>query len=244
IYRVNVEGTKHVIRAGLEEGVDRIIYTSSSATIGIPKNGIGNEDTPVSLKDMVGDYKRSKYLAEEAAKEFIKTYDAPVVIVNPTFPVGEGDVKPTPTGKMIVDFLKKKMPAYLDTGLNVVDVDDVAQGHLLAGDIGIIGRQYILGNCNMTLKEILDLLSDITGLLAPYIKLPYYPILVLSYIDAAIARIIPNREPLIPPDGVKMAKRKMFFDASRAVRELNMPQTPPRVALEKAVSWFLKNGYV
>jgi dihydroflavonol-4-reductase len=191
---------------------------------------------------MVGDYKRSKFLAEAAAMELVEQ-DAPVVVVNPTYPVGLGDLKPTPSGQMIVDYLKQKMPAYLDTGLNVIDVDDVAAGHLLAAEKGQVGRRYILGNTNLTLKEILTLLSEITGLPGPRFKLPYYPILGLAYLDASLARMIPGRNPRVPPDGVRMARKKMFVDPSRAVTELNLPQTPPRVALEKAVRWFRDHGY-
>jgi dihydroflavonol-4-reductase len=242
IYRVNVEGTRNVIRAGMAADVERIVYTSSVATIGIPAEGVGSEQTPCRLEDMAGDYKRSKYLAEAAVDEFVRR-GAPVVIVNPTYPVGEGDIKPTPTGQVLVDFLKRKMPAYLDTGLNVVDVDDVAAGHLLAADKGRIGRRYILGNRNLTLKEILQTLSEITGLPCPSVRLPYYPVLGLAYLDAALARLIPFREPRIPPAGVKMARKKMFVDPSRAVTELGLPQTPPRIALEKAVHWFRTHGY-
>ena len=243
IYRTNVNGTRNVIEAGLKAGVERIVYTSSSATVGLVKGGAGNEDTPVSLNDMVGHYKRSKFLAEEEARTFA-AQGVPVVIVNPTYPVGEGDIKPTPTGQMIVDFLKGKMPAYLDTGLNVVDVDDVAEGHILAAEKGQVGRRYIVGNTNMTLKEILYLLADITGLPKPCCRLPYYPILGIAYLDAGLSLLIPGREPRVPPDGVKMARQRMFFDASRAVKELGMPQTPPRIALEKAVKWFRSHGYV
>jgi len=243
IYRTNVDGTRNVIEAGLKAGVERIVYTSSSAAIGLVKGGSGNEDTPATLQDMVGHYKRSKFLAEEVARAYA-AQGAPIVIVNPTYPVGEGDVKPTPTGQMIVDFLKGKMPAYLDTGLNVVDVDDVAEGHILAAEKGVNGRRYILGNANMTLREILYMLADITGLPKPYCRLPYYPILGLAYADCAISMLISDREPRVPVDGVRMARKRMFFDASRAVKELALPQTPPRVALEKAVNWFRSNGYV
>jgi dihydroflavonol-4-reductase len=242
IYRTNVEGTRNVIEAGLKAGVERIVYTSSAATVGLVKGGSGNEDTPVTLHDMVGHYKRSKFLAEEVANAYA-AQGAPLVIVNPTYPVGEGDVKPTPTGQMIVDFIKGKMPAYLDTGLNVVDVDDVAEGHILAAEKGQNGRRYILGNANMTLKEILYLLADITGLPKPYCRLPFYPILGLAYLDSGISMLIPGREPRVPPDGVKMARQPMFFDASRAFKELGLPQTSPRVALEKAVNWFINHGY-
>jgi dihydroflavonol-4-reductase len=243
IYNVNVEGTRNVIEASLDQGVERIVYTSSSATIGLGNGKIGTEDGPVSLNEMVGHYKKSKFLAEKLAFQYIEK-GAPIVIVNPTYPVGRGDVKPTPTGQMIVDFLKRKMPAYLDTGLNVVDVDDVAEGHLLAAENGSIGQRYILGNQNMTLKEILYLLSDITGLPKPCCQLPYYPILGLAYLDSTISQFIPNREPKIPVDGVKMAHKKMFFDPSKAIRELKLPQTEPRIALEKAVAWFREHRYV
>lgn len=243
MYTINVEGTRNLIRAGLEAGAKRIVHTSSVATIGLPSAAWGCEETPVSLKDMVGDYKRTKFLAEEVALKFAEQ-GAPVVVVNPTYPVGKGDVKPSPTGKMIVDFLQGRMPAYLDTGLNVIDVDDVAAGHLAAADRGRIGRRYILGNCNMTLKEILYTLAEITGLRRPLGKLPYYPVLGLSYLDAALAKLLRGREPRIPPDGVRMARKKMFVDSSRAVAELGLPQTPPREALAKAVHWFRKNGYV
>ena len=242
IYRVNVDGTRNVIAAGLATGVERIVHTSSVATIGIPENGIGNEDTPVELADMVGDYKRSKFLAEVVAGEYARQ-GAPVVIVNPTYPVGEGDIKPTPTGQVIVDFLNRKFPAYLDTGMNVADVDDIAAGHLLAADNGCIGRRYILGNRNMTLREMLLTLADITGLPGPYCKLPYFPVLILAYLDAALAKAIPHREPRIPPDGVRIARKKIFVDPSRAVSELKLPQTSPQLALKKAVDWFRNRGY-
>lgn len=243
IYQVNVEGSRNVVKAGMAADVERIVYTSSVATIGLIEGGCGTENTPVGLQDMVGDYKRSKFLAEAAVKDLIRQ-GAPVVIVNPAYPVGEGDMAPTPSGQVIVDFLKKRMPAYLDTGMNVIDVDDVAAGHLLAAEKGQVGRRYILGNQNLTLKEILKILAEITGWRPPSIKLPYYPVLSLAYLDAALAKIMPGREPRVPPDGVRMARKKMFVDPSRAVRELNLPRTPPRIALEKAVSWFRSNGYV
>lgn len=243
IYRTNVDGTRNVIEAGIKAGVERIVYTSSSAAIGLVKGGAGNEDTPVALSDMIGHYKRSKFLAEKAVRTYAAR-GASVVIVNPTYPVGEGDVKPTPTGQMIVDFLKGRMPAYLDTGLNVVDVDDVAEGHILAAEKGQVGQSYILGNTNMALKEILHMLADITDLPKPYCRLPYYPILCIAYLDAGLSLLVTGREPRVPPDGVKMARQRMFFDASRAVKELGLPQTPPRMALEKAVKWFRNHGYI
>ncbi len=243
VYQTNVEGTRNLIEEAMGHEVERIVYTSSVATIGVPEHSLGTEDTPVHLEDMVGDYKRSKFLAEEAAVKLIQQ-GAPVVVVNPTFPVGAGDVKPTPTGKVIIDFLQKKMPAYLDTAMNVVDVDDVATAHLFAAEKGVIGERYILGNHNMSLKDLLELLAEITGLPAPRLRLPYYPVLGLAYLDAALARVIPSREPRIPPAGVMMSRKKMIVDSSKAIKELNLPQTPVKVTLEKAVAWFRTHGYV
>jgi len=242
IYRINVEGTRNVMEAGLSAGAERLVHTSSVATIGLVEGGCGTEATPVGFDDMIGDYKKSKFLAEAAVQEYIRQ-GAPIVIVNPTYPVGEGDVKPTPTGQVVVDFLHKKIPAYLDTGMNVVDVDHVAQGHLLAADRGRIGERYILGGQNLTFKELLELLAQITGLPAPSFKLPYYPIFCLASLDSALARCIPGREPRVPVDGVRMARKKMFVDPAKAVQELGLPQAPPRMALEKAVRWFRGNGY-
>ncbi|WP_035257938.1 hopanoid-associated sugar epimerase [Desulfatirhabdium butyrativorans] len=242
IYAVNVEGTRNVIREGIAAGVERIVHTSSVATIGIPRHGVGTEQTPVCLEDMVGHYKRSKFLAEKAALALVRE-GAPVVIVNPTYPVGEGDVKPTPSGDLIVRFLQRKMPAYLDTGLNVVDVDDVAKAHLLAGDRGKIGERYILGNRNMTLKEILQVLASITGLPQVRFRMPYYPILLFAKMDTALARLIPGRSPLVACESVQLARKKMFVDPAKAIAELGMPQGSPGAALEKAVRWFRSNGY-
>jgi dihydroflavonol-4-reductase len=192
---------------------------------------------------MVGHYKRSKYLAEQVALRYAQA-GLPVVIVNPSTPVGVADVKPTPTGKVIVDFLNGRMPAYVETGLNVIDVEDVALGHLFAAEKGRVGEKYILGNENLTLRQILMLLSELTEIPAPRFKVPYLLALSAAYMDAAVARMIPGREPVIPPVGVKLSKKKMFFDASKAVRELGLPQTPVREALQKAVTWFAENGYV
>jgi dihydroflavonol-4-reductase len=242
IYAVNVEGTRNVIREGIAAGVERIVHTSSVATIGIPQHGVGTEQTPVRLEDMVGHYKKSKFLAEKAALALVRE-GAPVVIVNPTYPVGEGDVKPTPSGDLIVRFLQRKMPAYLDTGLNVVDVDDVAKAHLLAADKGRIGERYILGNRNMTLKEILQKLAFITGLPQVRFRMPYYPILLFARLDTALAGIIPGRSPRVAYESVQLARKKMFVDPAKAIAELGMPQSSPRVALEKAVRWFRSNGY-
>jgi len=245
IYETNVTGTENVLKAARESGVEKVIYTSSVATLGLPSDGTtaGTEETPVSLADMVGDYKRSKFLAEQVAVRYARE-GLPVVIVNPSTPVGIGDLKPTPTGKLIVDFLNGKLPAYVDTGLNLVDVEDVARGHVLAADKGQVGEKYILGHENLTLQQILALLAELSGRPAPRFKVPYALALGVAYADAALARLIPGREPFVPPVGVKLSKKKMFFDPSKAVRELGLPQTPVREALRKAVQWFEENGYV
>lgn len=244
IYESNVTGTENVLKAARECDVEKIIYTSSVATLGLPKDGSpGDEETPVSLSDMVGHYKRSKYLAEQVARTYLQE-GLPIVIVNPSTPVGEADIKPTPTGKIIVDFLNGKMPAYVDTGLNLVDVEDVAVGHLLAAEKGKVGERYLLGNENLTLQQILFLLAEITGRPAPRFQVPYLFALGVAYADAAVARLIPGREPLVPPVGVKLSRKKMFFDPTKAIRELGLPQTPVREALQKAVVWFARNGYL
>jgi dihydroflavonol-4-reductase len=191
---------------------------------------------------MVGHYKKSKFLAEREAESFLEK-GLPLVIVHPSTPVGQLDIKPTPTGKIIVDFLNRKMPAYLDTGLNIIDVEDCARGHVLAASKGRIGEKYILGNENLTLQRIFAMLEEITGLPAPQVRLPYTPILIAAYINEAISRCT-GQEPLIPLAGVQMARKFMFFDATKAVRELGLPQRPVREALAKAVAWFRDNGYV
>jgi dihydroflavonol-4-reductase len=244
IYESNVTGTENVCIAAREYKVDKVVYTSSVATLGLPRDGSpGDEETPVSLKAMVGHYKRSKYLAEQVVLKYAKE-GLPVVIVNPSTPVGVADVKPTPTGKIIVNFLNGKMPAYIDTGLNLIDVEDVAAGHLLAAEKGRVGEKYLLGNENLTLQQILFLLAELTGQPAPRFKVPYWAALSVAYIDAAIARLIPGREPFVPPVGVKLSKKKMFFNPAKAIYELGLPQTPVREALRKAIVWFCQNGYV
>lgn len=242
MYRINVQGTATVLDAALKNGLSRVVYTSSVGTLGNPGNGTpGTEDTPVSLADMVGHYKKSKFLAEREADAYVAR-GLPVVIVNPSTPVGPLDIKPTPTGKIIVDFLNRKMPAYLDTGLNIISVEDCARGHLLAEKHGIVGTKYILGNTNLTLCAIFKLLQEITGLPAPKIKLPYAPILMLAYVNEGFSKIT-GREPLIPLAGVQMAAKFMYFDSSRAVKELGLPQTSIKDALGRAVQWFKANGY-
>lgn len=242
MYRINVGGTEAILEAALENGLTKVVYTSSVGTLGNPGNGIpGTEETPVTLADMAGPYKKSKFLAERVAEKYVSK-GLPLVIVNPSTPVGPGDIKPTPTGKIIVDFLKRKMPAYLDTGLNIIAVEDCARGHVLAEQKGLVGRKYILGNTNLTLRNIFGLLEEITGLSAPRVRLPYMPILVAAYINEGLSRIT-GKEPLIPLAGVQMAAKFMYFDASRSVHELGLPQTPVKEALVRAVDWFKNNGY-
>jgi len=241
MYRINVDGTTAILEAALNQGVSRVVYTSSVGTLGNPGDGSpGNETTPVSFDDMVGHYKKSKFMAERVAEEFVAR-GLPLVIVNPSTPVGPLDIKPTPTGKIIVDFLNGRMPAYLDTGLNVIAVEDCARGHLLAEQKGVVGQKYILGNTNLTLREIFAILSDITGLSPPGVKLPYMPILLAAYINEGLSKIT-GKEPLIPLAGVQMAAKFMFFDSSRAVRDLGLPQTSVRQALQRSVEWFRQNG--
>jgi dihydroflavonol-4-reductase len=243
IYRVNVEGTRTILETARMLGVERVVYTSSVATLGLRDDGRpADESTPTRLEQVIGDYKKSKYLAEQVALE--QAGRMPVVIVNPSFPVGPRDVKPTPTGQTILDFLNRKMPAYIDTGMNVVDVEDVALGHWLAAEKGRVGERYILGGENVSMKGMLDLLSEITGLPAPRARVPYRPILALSYLNAAFCRFLPQVTPRMTPETIRMSSHYMYFDPGKAIRELGFPQTPPREALAKAVAWFRDNGYV
>lgn len=242
MYDVNVGGTHTILSAALSAGVEKVVYTSSVGTLGNPGDGTpGNEKTPVELSQMVGDYKKSKFLAERAA-EALLAKGLPLVIVNPSTPVGPGDIKPTPTGKIIVDFLNGRMPAYLDTGLNLLDVETCARGHILAAQKGRIGEKYILGNVNLTLARIFAMLSGITGLKAPRVKLPYYPILIAAYANHALSALT-GKEPLIPLAGVQMAAKYMYFDPGKAVSELGLPLTPVEGSLERAVDWFRSHGY-
>jgi dihydroflavonol-4-reductase len=240
---VNVEGTRRVLAAAAEAGVSRVVYTSTVGALGIPSHGgLGTEETPVSLADMAGDYKRSKFLAEEVARESARQ-GLPVVIVNPSTPIGPGDIKPTPTGQMVVDFLRGKMWAYLDTGLNLVDVDDVAAGHLLAAERGIAGERYILGGRNLTLREIFEALGRIAGMRPPRIKVSAGLILPIAWLSERAADHLTGRPPAVPMDAVRMARKRMFFDAGKAVRQLGMPQSPGEDALARAVRWFRANSY-
>ncbi len=242
LHRCNVEGTENVLRAAADAGVEKVVYTSSVAALGLVEGGSADEATPVVRDRIIGDYKKSKYDAERVADAWAGK-GLPVVIVNPSTPIGERDIKPTPTGQMIVDFLNRKMPAYVDTGLNLVDVRDVAEGHLLAAEKGKVGERYILGNRNMTLKEILDALSALTGIPSPTVKLPHWIPFAAAAIDTAFARVS-WRAPHVSIDSVRMSTHRMFFDASKAVRELGLPQTPVEEALGRAVSWFRESGYL
>jgi dihydroflavonol-4-reductase len=249
MYAANVEGTRQVIEAAGAVGCTRIVYTSTVGCVGLPKQSDGrlipsDETTPVSEAQMSNHYKRSKWQAEQVAVQFARK-GLPVVIVNPSAPVGPRDVKPTPTGKVIVDFLNRQMPAYLDTGLNYVHVRDVAAGHVLAAEKGRVGERYILGNAegNWTLKEAFGVLEEIAGVPAPKFRVPYVVALAAAQVDEMISRFT-SKQPKAPLAGVRMAKYKMFFDPAKAIRELGMPQTPPRIALEEAVHWFRKHGYV
>ena len=242
MYAANVEGTRAILEAALRHGVSRVVYTSSVGTLGNPGDGTpGTESTAVAFGDMVGHYKKSKFLAEREAEKFLAR-GLPLVIVNPSTPVGPLDVKPTPTGKIIVDFLNRKMPAYLDTGLNIIDVEDCARGHILAARHGRVGEKYVLGHENLTLRQIFAMLGKITGLPAPKVRLPYTPILMAAYVNEALSRVT-GREPLIPLAGVQMAKKFMYFDSSKAVKELGLNQRPAAEALRRAVEWFRAHGY-
>jgi dihydroflavonol-4-reductase len=242
-YDINVEGTRRILQAAAEAGVSCVVYTSTVGALGIPPNGgAGTEETPVRLEDMAGDYKRSKFLAEEVAREFARR-GLPVVIVNPSTPVGPGDIKPTPTGQMIVDFLRGRMWAYLETGLNLVDVEDVAAGHLLAAEKGKVGERYILGGRNLTLREIFEILGRLAGIRPPRLRVSAGMVLPLARASEWVADHLTGRPPLIAVDAVRMARKTMFFDCGKAIRELGLPQSPPEGALARAVHWFREHGY-
>jgi dihydroflavonol-4-reductase len=243
IYRTNVEGTQRLLEAAQRAGIERIVYTSSVATVGLPEDGRpGREDTPVALEDMVGHYKRSKFLAELRARD-AAARGAPVVIVNPSTPIGPGDVKPTPTGQIVLDAARGRTPAYVDTGLNVVHVDDVAAGHLLALQRGRIGERYVLGGEDLTLREILTEIARIVGRKPPRIRLPHGVVLPVAYLAEAYARLT-GRATRVTVEGVRMARKRMFFSSAKAVRELGYRWRPPSAAFEDAVRWFREQGYL
>jgi len=249
MYAANVQGTRNVIEAAAAAGCNRIVYTSTVGCIGLPVAKDGrvtptDETALVSAAQMTNHYKLSKWQAEQVASELARQ-GLPVIIVNPSAPIGPRDVKPTPTGQVIVDYLNHKMPAYLDTGLNWVHVRDVVAGHILAAQKGQIGQRYILGNAdgNWTMKEAFAVLQEITGIPAPTMRIPYFIALAAAHVDETFSRFT-RKPPKAPLAGVRMAKYKMFFNPAKAIRELGIPQTPPRQALADAVEWFRQNGYV
>jgi dihydroflavonol-4-reductase len=248
MYRSNVEGTRTLLNAAKAQGVRRVVYTSSVATMGFTSNGRGgerltDESSPVSLADMIGHYKRSKFMAERVAFEAAQS-GVDVVVVNPTTPVGERDVKPTPTGRIVLDFLKRKFPAYVETGLNLVDATECARGHVLALEKGKRGERYILGGENLTLKQILDRLAAITGLKSPTVKLPYVFAFAAGVVDEMVTGRLLRREPRATIDAVRMGKKMMFVSSGKAERELGWQTVSVDGALRRAADWFRANGYV
>ena len=244
VRRANVEGTVNVLERATAAGVERVVYTSTVSTVGIPKDGgLGDEETPLTPQALHGHYKESKFEAEQETLRLAEK-GVPVVVVNPTAPVGPWDVKPTPTGKIILDFLRRKIPAYLATGMNLVDVADVSAGHILALERGRNGERYILGNRNVTLKEMFAMLSNITGLQAPRVRLPYWLVVGAGYAEQAFSSGLLHREPLIPVEGVIASRKPAWVSSQRAISELGLPQSPVEGALERAVEWFAANGYV
>jgi dihydroflavonol-4-reductase len=242
-YRSNVEGTRNLMTAACETGVGRVVHTSSIAVLASPKTGdTADEDTPTEFEDLVGPYKRSKFLAEEVVQEFVAR-GLPVVIVNPSAPIGTGDWKPTATGKVIVDYLNGRMPAYVQSRQNLVDVEDVAIGHILAAQKGKVGERYILGGENMTLKQYLDLLSEVSGLPPVKISLPIGMALAWSYIDITLPRLIKGYRPAATPDAVRVGRLHSYYNSSKAQRELGYAPRPVKDALKKAVDWYRHNGY-
>jgi dihydroflavonol-4-reductase len=242
LYRSNVEGTRNLLTAARQAGVERVVYTSTVGCIGIPKDQPGSEDVEVRLEQMTGAYKRSKFQAEQVALEFAGS-GFPVVIVNPTAPMGDHDFKPTPTGKIVVDYLKGAMPAFVDTGLNLVDVDDTAEGHILAAERGQPGQRYILGCENLTLQQILERLARISAGKVPRWRIPYSVAYAAGLASTGWANLT-GQEPRAPLDAVKMAKVKMFVSSDKAKRELGFNPRPVDGALKRAVDWFRANGYV
>ena len=235
------QGTQNVLQAAADEGVEKVVYTSTVGALGLVPHGVADEDTPVEETSMIGHYKRSKFQAEQCALKFASD-GLPVVIVNPSTPVGDLDLKPTPTGQIIVDYLTGKMPAYVDTGLNLIDVRDVAAGHLLADERGEPGRRYILGNRNVSLKEMLDMLAEITGRPKVRVRLPHWIPLTVGALSTGMARLT-RGEPRVSFESVRMSQKRMYFDPSRARSEIGLPASSVPDALERAVAWFRDHGY-
>ena len=242
MYATNVGSTVDLLRRAADAGASRMVYTSSVATLGIPKDGsIADETTPVEIKEMIGPYKRSKYMAEDAVRALARE-GLPIVIVNPSAPVGPRDVKPTPTGRTVIEAAAGRMPAFVDTGLNLVHVDDVARGHVLAHDRGVVGERYVLGGEDLTLEQILIRIAAITGGKAPKIKLPVGAILPLAYAAEAYARLFKGRDPFVTVDGLKLARKRMFFSTAKAARDLGYTARPVDEALRDAIAWFRASG--
>lgn len=243
VYATNVQGTENLLRAARARGIKKMVYTSTESTIGISNGCLGTEELETGIDQVSGHYKKSKCLAERLVLKMCRE-GAPIVVVNPTTPVGAFDIKPTPTGQFIVDFLNHRMPAYVNTGLNLVDVEDVARGHILALERGRSGERYILGNRNLTFREILGILEQITGIKAPQRRIPIWLALAAACADELVSGRLRKRQPRIPVAAVKTSRKFRHFDCSKAVRELGLPQTPVEEALQKAVNWFRENGYV
>ena len=244
MYRTNVDGTRALMLAARDAGVQRIVHTSSVATLGLLPDGISaDENTDVSLADMIGPYKRSKFLSEEVIRELVRDHGLPAVIVNPSTPIGPRDVKPTPTGRTIVEAASGKVPAFVDTGLNWAHVDDVAAGHLLAFEKGKIGERYILGGENLTLQQALTMIAGLVGRKPPTVKLPINLILPIAYAAEAVARIT-GKEPFVTVDGVKLSRKKMFFSIAKAQAELGYAPRPALEGFRDAITWFRANGYL
>ncbi len=245
LYRANVEGTRNLMLAALEANVARIVYTSSVATLGLHEDGSpADEETPSSLDDMVGHYKRSKFMAEEEVRRLVRARGLPAVIVNPSAPVGPRDIKPTPTGRMILEAAAGRMPGYVDTGLNIVHVDDVAEGHWLAFERGAVGERYILGAENMSLRAILEEVALITGGKPPRWRIPHSAVLPIAYVAETVARLFGGPEPVATVDGVRLAKKHMYFKIDKARRALGYAPRPAVEAIADAVAWFRENGYL
>jgi len=243
MFRVNVDGTRDLMEAALAAGVERIVYTSSVATLGLVAGGIADEDTPSCAEDMIGPYKRSKFAAEAVVGSLVAERGLPAVIVNPSTPIGPGDIRPTPTGRIIIEAAAGRMPGYVDTGLNLAHVDDVAAGHLLAAERGEIGRRYILGGDNLSLAEILAEVALAAGRKPPRLRVPYAVVLPVAFAAEAVARLT-GREPFVTLDGARMSRKKMFFTSARATRELGYAARPAHAAIADAVQWFTANGYL
>ena len=243
IYRTNVEGTRLMLEEARLSGVEKVVYTSTVATVGLKQGGLGSEDVPLKHAYLVGNYKKSKLQAEQVALK-MAAEDLPVVVVNPTAPFGPWDVKPTPTGRLVLDYLRGKIPAYVETGLNLVDVADVVAGHILAMEHGVSGQRYLLGNRNLSLERIFQLLEELTGRPAPKLRLPFCVAMGLGYIDQALEGMLLHREPKIPLEGLRVSKTPMYVSCQKAVTELGLPQSPIEDALEKAIRWFTDYGYL